>query len=156
MKKVLIALLMTFLLIGGVAQAANIFSNGIISIETDNDGAIFPETTAVTSLGKCGYTWETAFIDTLYIHEDFIFTGDTLTISNADLQVIDDSRNGCHVFRVDHDTGNVAIAGDVAVEGFIRPGRLADTAAPINSIYYSSTQGKVVYKDWCENVMDLY
>ena len=40
--------------------------------------------------------------------------------------------------------------------GFIQPRSAADGSAPNNSIYYSSTQSKLVYKDGSSTVHDLY
>jgi hypothetical protein len=40
--------------------------------------------------------------------------------------------------------------------GFVKPRNAADASAPNNSIYYSSTQSKLVYKDSGSTVHDLY
>jgi hypothetical protein len=39
---------------------------------------------------------------------------------------------------------------------YYRPGSSTDAAAPNNSIYYSTTQSKLVYKDSGGSVNDLY
>jgi len=40
--------------------------------------------------------------------------------------------------------------------GFLLPITSADSAAPIKSVYYSSDQSKLVYKDGAGAVQDLY
>lgn len=50
----------------------------------------------------------------------------------------------------------VRILGIIRTDGTIAPVELADADAPNNSIYNSSTQSKLVYKDGAGNVNDLY
>ena len=46
---------------------------------------------------------------------------------------------------------------DLATEGvFLLPGSSSDADAPNNSIYYSTTQNKLVYKDSSGTVHTLY
>jgi len=54
-------------------------------------------------------------------------------------------------------TGSAKINGlEITKDGFIKPVTSADAAAPNNSIYYSSTQSKLVYKDSGGGVNNLY
>lgn len=52
-------------------------------------------------------------------------------------------------FEVDKD-------GNVATSGVFTPASMADASAPNNSIYYSTTQSKLVYKDGGGTVNNLY
>lgn len=48
------------------------------------------------------------------------------------------------------------IAGHLHPSGAIRPASIADASAPTNAIYYSTTAGKLVYKDASGTVNNLY
>lgn len=54
-----------------------------------------------------------------------------------------------------HDSSGSTIAR-IKVDGSIQPATLADGSATNNSIYYSSTAGKLVFKDGSGSVHDLY
>lgn len=48
------------------------------------------------------------------------------------------------------------IAGHLHPSGAVRPASIADASAPNNAIYYSTTAGKLVYKDASGTVNNLY
>lgn len=48
------------------------------------------------------------------------------------------------------------IAGHLHPSGAVRPASIADASAPTNAIYYSTTAGKLVYKDSGGTVNNLY
>jgi hypothetical protein len=48
------------------------------------------------------------------------------------------------------------IAGHLHPSGAVRPASIADASAPTNAIYYSTTAGKLVYKDASGTVNNLY
>lgn len=80
--------------------------------------------------------------------------------TNGDLELYSDGTDGCI------DTGadlNISTNGvcdinglQVDANGFLKPVSAADASAPNNSIYYSTTQSKLVYKDNGGIVNDLY
>jgi hypothetical protein len=59
---------------------------------------------------------------------------------------------------IDITSGGLAVDGGVRIDddGFFRPKSSDDGSAPINSIYYSTTQSKLVYKDSGGTVNVLY
>jgi len=60
-----------------------------------------------------------------------------------------DSGTSTVMFEVD-------VAGNVKPHGTFQPPSLADSAAPNNSIYYSTDASKLVYKDSGGSVHNLY
>lgn len=57
---------------------------------------------------------------------------------------------------IDGETDQTTITGVVNEDGYIRPLSSADASAPNNSIYYSTDQSKLCYKDSLGTVNDLY
>lgn len=55
-------------------------------------------------------------------------------------------------------TGNIKINSTTIIDssGYIKPISSTDTSAPNNSIYFSTTQNKLVYKDSSGNINNLY
>ena len=51
---------------------------------------------------------------------------------------------------------DVYLAGNVIPTGAFKPASIADSSAPTNAIYYSTTAGKLVYKDSSGTVNNLY
>jgi len=56
----------------------------------------------------------------------------------------------------DSDTAAGAITTRLDQNGFFHPVSSADASAPVNSVYYSTNQAKLVYKDSGGVVNDLY
>ena len=64
-------------------------------------------------------------------------------------------------FKTVTGSGSVTVANEysnitVSFDNLLRPATYADSAAPNNSVYYSSTAGKLVYKDSGGTVNNLY
>lgn len=79
---------------------------------------------------------------------------DVYAVTNADTKVLEIKTNG----DVDIPYGNLQVNSTTMIDssGYITPITSADGDAPNNSIYYSSTQSKLVYKDSGGTVNDLY
>ena len=65
--------------------------------------------------------------------------------------------NGSNTTTIGHTTiTDCYIRGHLHPSGAVRPASIADASAPTNAIYYSTTAGKLVYKDSGGTVNNLY
>ena len=65
--------------------------------------------------------------------------------------------NGSNTTTIGHTTiTDCYIRGHLHPSGAVRPASIADSSAPTNAIYYSTTAGKLVYKDSSGVVNNLY
>lgn len=65
--------------------------------------------------------------------------------------------NGSNTTTIGHTTiTDCYIRGHLHPSGAVRPASIADASAPTNAIYYSTTAGKLVYKDASGTVNNLY
>ena len=80
-----------------------------------------------------------------------------------DLGAITWQKNGTTIAKWDEGDGtywqflySVDVTGDVSISGYFKPASHSDSGAPNGSIYYSTTQSKLVYKDNSGSVQTLY
>jgi hypothetical protein len=65
--------------------------------------------------------------------------------------------SGSNTTTIGHTTiTDCYIRGNLHPSGAVRPASIADASAPTNAIYYSTTAGKLVYKDSSGTVNNLY
>lgn len=90
-----------------------------------------------------------------------LFGTSTYTLGTSDSNSIvigaNATGNGSNTTTIGHTTiTDCYIRGHLHPSGAVRPASIADALAPTNAIYYSTTAGKLVYKDSGGTVNNLY
>lgn len=125
--------------------------NGVL-VGTDNSGAV-PVSPVDLLIGYDPYTsWLNGHISRLRYFRS--------RLDNTQLVNLSGGINTL-AFKPVTGSGSVTVANEfngitVGFDNLLRPATYADSAAPTNSVYYSSTAGKLVYKDSGGTVNNLY
>jgi hypothetical protein len=159
---------------GGLADPTTVgtLSLGSASI-TDSSGAISFGDEALTTTGDT--TVNDLYITTNLYHKDdtntaFVFGTDRITMYAGTRVMMDAIETTQDILYLGYEAGRdidvvigsgqaISVEGsssNITLNGALIPVNLADANAPNNSIYYSTTQSKLVYKDSGGSVNDLY
>lgn len=107
-----------------------------------------------SSAGSSGLA-ERNHIDCILIGASSLTSG--LDDSNSIVIGANATGNGSNTTTIGHTTiTDCYIRGHLHPSGAVRPASIADASAPTNAIYYSTTAGKLVYKDASGTVNNLY
>jgi len=129
-------------------------------IDMDGDAVVLENKGQVGNLqgSSVNFTNDTGGVVTTYIGYFAVTPGNSGTIANAYGFYAGDHSvsvpGGINIYSAGADSINV-FQGSLQMGGVVQPGLLADTAAPDNSLYYSTTQTAISYKDNAGGVHNL-